>query len=103
MVHPRLTHREGYTEEILLALSQAKANIELETKNETSSDDKKGRKDTQKISQVPYFYLEPSIKKWGTVTVETLRINSAKEDAELLKFLFSRDTFSVTFHALCEM
>lgn len=89
MIHPHLVNRDSLTEELMSALTQAKINSDLA--NEIVNDDSSGlrNKDDSKKQLVPYFYLEPSLKKWGNIKVETLRINCAKEKSELLKFLFS--------------
>ena len=89
MLHPQLVNRDGLTEERVSALTQAKINSDLvKEKVPNVSSRSSDTTDYQKQS-VPYFYLEPSLKKWGTIKVETLRINCAKEKSELLKFLFS--------------
>ncbi len=89
MIHPHLVNRDGLTEELVSALTQAKLNSDLA--KETVNEDSGGSCNTddgQKQS-VPYFYLEPSVKKWGNIKIETLRINCEKDKSELLKFLFS--------------
>ena len=70
MIHPHLVNRDGLTEELVSALTQAKINSDLA--KETVNEDSRGSCDKDDCQQqsVPYFYLEPSLKKWGNIKVE---------------------------------
>ena len=89
MLHPKLINRDDFKEEVTSALTEAVVTLEEGTAMDEENDS--GTIDGQKLNKnrVPSFYLETSVKKWRDLKVEVLRINSAKEDSEYLKFLLS--------------
>ncbi len=88
MINPKLTNKETYKGQLIEALKRASVNMALEAgeENDLVSKDVDLNNDQQ---SVPIFYLETSIKKWGDVSTEVIRINCAKEESEKLKYLFS--------------
>ena len=88
MINPKLLNKEVYKEELLAALKLASSNISLERGVEKEDCRPDTHLQNENI-QVPIFYLENSIKKWGGLSAEVIRINCAKEESEKLKFLMS--------------
>ncbi len=85
MIHPRMVQRDVFTHEIreILKKNSTKEN----STNKLESEDTNERKDylAQADRKVPEFHLEVSKKKWGTITMEVLRVNCALEQADTLK------------------
>ena len=91
MLHPKLINRKGYAEELALALQKANDTMAPSTTDKDMETDAEedAKEQPPQTKVVPYFYLETSIKKWGELKAEVLRINCAKEDSERLKALLS--------------
>ncbi len=90
MVHPKLLHREDFSSKLKFSLEQVSPNLEYTL----VQDWQKGNSNVTHMEDlspnvVPDFHLEASLKKWGTIAVDTIRINCAKDDAEYLKYLLS--------------
>ena len=92
MIHPKLVNRESYAYEIMESILQVK---EKEQSQKISQEENsllhKGPKEKIDTDQtIPNFHLETSVKKWGDIKTEVIRINCAKEDSENLKVLLSQ-------------
>ena len=89
MVHPKLTNRLQLTEDIKNIMQKAAKTLNLHstTDDQKLTDISTSTGDVYK--HVPQFYLELSVKKWGNLRVEVIRINCAKDDAEYIKYLLS--------------
>ena len=90
MVHPKLLHREDFSRKLKISLEQVSPNLEYKLVREWQ----KGNSNVTHMEDlspniVPEFHLEASLKKWGTIAVDAIRINCAKDDAEYLKYLLS--------------
>ena len=88
-IHPKLTHREEFTEELRLLLDEHGG---VHRPNSNDSDVQMGGdEETPKAgtSYPPSFHLEASQKKWGNVKTDILRVTCAMDDAEFLKTRFT--------------
>ena len=87
--HPKLVHREDFIDELRSTLLQLpphqseKVVVDWYQVNNIIMPTH-GRSIT-----VPVFHLEPSVKKWGSLRTEVLRVTCSTDDAEYLKFLLS--------------
>ena len=90
MVNPKLINRDDYNSELKADLEKAQQKL-VQMENTDGNGTKLGESNesTGGERSIPQFQLESSVKKWGGINVEVLRINSAKEDAEYLKQLLS--------------
>ena len=88
MLNPKLINRDDYTNELKYTLMQANQNLDVTLKLETETAGINSG-DERPTTPVPYFYLESSVKKWGGINADVLRLNCAKEDSEFLKHLMS--------------
>ena len=100
MINPKLINRDAYHQELKVDLEKARQKmVQMETSegqiNKTGEGQDSSVHGNERL--IPQFQLEASVKKWGGINVEVLRINSAKEDAEYLKHLFSIGSEHGTF------
>ena len=87
MMHPRLTHREEFTNEIrnLLSVHENSNTKGRADSARTSTDEQPSSTQVDAQEKLPDFHLEISQKKWGQVKTEIIRVNCALDDAEVLK------------------
>lgn len=88
MINPKLINRDRYKEDLINELTKVGTNLSLDEGEGTGT-----KQTTEAVGNaqttIPTFYLESSIKKWGEINTEVLRINCAKEESEKLKLLLS--------------
>ncbi len=88
MIHPKLTNRDEYKEELQqllqVALPDFISNDAVQGSDANDTEIFKGQR-----KEIPIFFLETSVKKWRDLSVEVIRINCAKEDSDFLKLLLS--------------
>ena len=89
MVHPKLTNRLQLTEDLKLLMQRTAKSLNLRSTKEDKEHSDISKRNGDVYRQVPQFYLELSVKKWGNLRVEVIRINCAKDDAEYIKYLLS--------------
>ena len=87
LVHPRMTNKDDFKNEIEIALGHT--NID-----NTDTVVKRWRKhnkmeDKQSEKGVPLFHVETSLRKWGHIQVEVIKITCMEEDTEYMKYLLS--------------
>ena len=87
LIHPRMTNKEDLKDKIKKALGQTKIdNTDKPVKNWT---EKHNLTNTMTEKYIPMFHMENSVRKWGGIQVEVIKIVCQEEDTEYMKYLFS--------------
>lgn len=90
MVNPKFLHQEDFSNQCQQSLEQVDPNLEYNFVKEWQKGNSNANITTDlSLNVVPEFHLEVSLKKWGTIKVDTIRINCANEDAEYLEYYLS--------------
>ncbi len=89
MVHPKLVHREELTNDLITVLQALKPNRTEQVVQDWYDIHVPNTQYGEEPAKVPPFHIESSIKKWGRVKTEVLRVTCSKDDSEYLKYLLS--------------
>ena len=86
-LHPKITNKQMYTKE----LSEIIGQMEIDPLEEVVNDWYTMKQHTvqNKQAMVPNFHLETSIRKWGGLKTEVVRVLCAMEDAKYVKYLLA--------------
>ena len=87
LLHPKITNRLEYTKKIIHAIEQTPVDLTEEIVQKWHETNGMVANDME--TNIPSFHLEPSIKKWGKIQTEILKVICSAEDADYVKFLLS--------------
>lgn len=87
LVHPKLTNKKEYIQELILALGKTKVNTDKPIVQEWRNT--RGIMMDETEAGIPQFHLETSTRKWGELHAEVISVHCMKEDAQYLKYLLA--------------
>ena len=88
-IHPKLLHREDFGKQLTDVLLSLTPDVEDETVVGWYNQHDIPVPTSGEPVTIPLFHLETSVRKWGGIKCEVLRVTSSQEDSEFLKYLLS--------------
>ena len=98
-VHPKLVHREDFVREMTNTLIQLQPQHSEKVVTDWYQLHNRPLPIKGASITIPAFHLEPSVKKWGNIKTEVLRVTCSTDDAEYLKFLLSSASNNESFRS----
>ena len=87
LVHPQMTNKEDFKKEIETALSATRIDTTDKTVKRWMQNNKIEELKNEK--GIPLFHIENSLRKWGKIQVEVIKLICMEEDTEYMKYLLS--------------